>query len=114
MYLPDVDPDDGPVLGVTWFAAAQYCRWLSEQEGIPEEQMCYPPIAEIKDGMGLPRRLPGARPATGCRPRPSGSTPAGPGRVTSRPFGDGLLERYARHDRNAVEPSGARGQPEAE
>src|SRR5207245_1444867 len=37
------DPD-GPVLGVTWFQAAQYCRWLSEQEGIPEDQMCYPPI----------------------------------------------------------------------
>jgi len=50
-YSPD---RDGPVLGVTWFQAAQYCRWLSEQEGIPEDQMCYPRIPEIKEGMILP------------------------------------------------------------
>jgi serine/threonine protein kinase/formylglycine-generating enzyme required for sulfatase activity len=36
---------------VTWYLAAAYCRWLSEREGVPEDQMCYPPIAEIKDGM---------------------------------------------------------------
>jgi formylglycine-generating enzyme required for sulfatase activity len=45
---------DGPIIGVTWFEAAQYCRWLSEQESIPEEQRCYPPITEIKDGMKMP------------------------------------------------------------
>jgi formylglycine-generating enzyme required for sulfatase activity len=50
-YSPD---PNGPVLGVTWFEAAQYCRWLSEQEGIPEDQMCYPPIADIKPGMAMP------------------------------------------------------------
>ncbi|MCI0465091.1 MAG: SUMF1/EgtB/PvdO family nonheme iron enzyme, partial [Gemmataceae bacterium] len=50
-YSPD---PDGPILGVTWFAAAQYCRWLSEQEGIPEEQMCYPRLDHIKEGMTLP------------------------------------------------------------
>src|SRR5262249_31760523 len=38
-YSPD---SDGPILGVTWFQAAQYCRWLSEQEGISKDQMCYP------------------------------------------------------------------------
>jgi serine/threonine protein kinase/formylglycine-generating enzyme required for sulfatase activity/tetratricopeptide (TPR) repeat protein len=43
-----------PVGGVTWFDAAKYCRWLSEQEGLPEDQMCFPPIAEIKAGMRLP------------------------------------------------------------
>src|SRR5205823_14199412 len=44
------NPDpDGPVLGVTWFAAVQYCRWLSEQESIPEDQSCYLRIGEIKD-----------------------------------------------------------------
>jgi serine/threonine protein kinase/formylglycine-generating enzyme required for sulfatase activity len=54
---------DGPALGVTWFDAAQYCRWLSEKEGVAEEQMCYPPVAEIarrvfgppdRRGIGLP------------------------------------------------------------
>jgi formylglycine-generating enzyme required for sulfatase activity len=44
---------DSPIVGVTWYLAAQYCRWLSEQEGITEDQMVYPSIAEIercKDG----------------------------------------------------------------
>jgi hypothetical protein len=36
---------------VTWYAAAAYCRWLSERNGVPEDQMCYPPIDQIKDGM---------------------------------------------------------------
>jgi serine/threonine protein kinase/formylglycine-generating enzyme required for sulfatase activity len=46
--------DDCPVMGVTWLQAAAYCRWLSEQENVPEDQICYPPIAEIKEGMTLP------------------------------------------------------------
>jgi formylglycine-generating enzyme required for sulfatase activity len=51
------DPDV-PVGEVTWFEAIQYCRWLSEQEGIPEGQMCYPPVekiqAAVRDGAALP------------------------------------------------------------
>jgi formylglycine-generating enzyme required for sulfatase activity len=50
-YSPD---PDGPVVGLTWFDAARYCRWLSEKEGILEDQMCYPPLSEIKEGMRLP------------------------------------------------------------
>jgi serine/threonine protein kinase/formylglycine-generating enzyme required for sulfatase activity len=46
--------EDRPISFVTWFEAAQYCRWLSEQEGIPKEQMCYPPLDEIKEGMQMP------------------------------------------------------------
>jgi formylglycine-generating enzyme required for sulfatase activity len=26
---------------VDWYTAAAYCNWLSQQEGIPEEQWCY-------------------------------------------------------------------------
>jgi eukaryotic-like serine/threonine-protein kinase len=37
----------GPANKVSFVDAMQYCRWLSEQEGIAEEQMCYPPVAEI-------------------------------------------------------------------
>jgi formylglycine-generating enzyme required for sulfatase activity len=46
--------DDCPQILVTWFEAAQYCNWLSEQEGIPKEEWCYPTLPEIKEGMRLP------------------------------------------------------------
>ncbi|HEV3204358.1 MAG TPA: SUMF1/EgtB/PvdO family nonheme iron enzyme, partial [Gemmataceae bacterium] len=45
-YSPD---PDGPVLGVTWFEAIQYCRWLSEQEGAAENQQCYPSVDVIEN-----------------------------------------------------------------
>ena len=32
---------DCPVHGVTWYDAAGYCNWLSEQEKIPKDQWCY-------------------------------------------------------------------------
>jgi hypothetical protein len=41
---------DEPVRNLNWYEAAQYCRWLSEQEGVPEDQMCYPSVSEIRDG----------------------------------------------------------------
>ena len=42
-----------PASSVSWYEAACYCRWLSEQEQIPESQMCYPPIDQIRSGMRL-------------------------------------------------------------
>ena len=33
--------DDCPVHGTTWKMAAEYCNWLSDQEGIPKEDWCY-------------------------------------------------------------------------
>lgn len=47
--------DDGPIIGVTWFQAAQFCNWLSKQEGIPPTQWCYPDVAELDYGMVLPK-----------------------------------------------------------
>ena len=50
----DYSPNErGPIPSVSWFEAAQYCRWLSALEGIPEDQQCYPPIPEIKENMEL-------------------------------------------------------------
>ncbi len=47
-------PDEQPITEVSWYQAAQYCRWLSEQEGISEDQMCFPPVDEIGPSMTLP------------------------------------------------------------
>jgi serine/threonine protein kinase/formylglycine-generating enzyme required for sulfatase activity len=51
-YCPD---PECPAIGMNWFTAAQFCRWLSDQEGVPPDQMCFPPIDEIKEGMVLPK-----------------------------------------------------------
>lgn len=45
---------DFPAVEMDWWRAQAYCRWLSEQEDIPEDQMCYPPIDEINVDMKLP------------------------------------------------------------
>ncbi len=47
-YATDVSPDNRcPMNRISWLQAVRYCRWLSEQEGLPEEQMCYPPLDQI-------------------------------------------------------------------
>jgi len=42
---------NGPEVGASRFEAAQYCNWLSEKEGLPPSEWCYPPHKEIKLGM---------------------------------------------------------------
>ena len=46
---------DGPMIGVSWYGAAAYCNWLSEQEGLPEDQWCYEPNeqGEYAEGMRI-------------------------------------------------------------
>jgi formylglycine-generating enzyme required for sulfatase activity len=48
-------PTEGcPANNISWFDAAAYCRRLSEEEGLAEDQMCYPPVAKIHPDMKLP------------------------------------------------------------
>jgi formylglycine-generating enzyme required for sulfatase activity len=43
---------DHPIIGINWFAAAEYCNWLSEKEGL---RPCYVPNAmgKYEEGMKL-------------------------------------------------------------
>jgi serine/threonine protein kinase len=44
---------DCPVHFVSWFEAAAYCNWLSEQDGLPKDQWCYEPApaGDFAEGM---------------------------------------------------------------
>lgn len=44
---------------LTWYQAAAFCNWLSEEDGIPPNQFCYVPNAEGEFDVGM-------RPAENC------------------------------------------------
>lgn len=35
---------ENPQASISWWIAIQYCQWLNEREGIPENQWCYPNV----------------------------------------------------------------------
>jgi len=50
---PYIRTDDSPMLWMTWYEAAWYCNWLSEVEGIPEDQWCYETNGMQEYGPGM-------------------------------------------------------------
>lgn len=58
-YRPSTDfvaGADCPANNISWYQAAEYCNWLSAQEGIPKEQWCYVPDDQgrFAEGMTIP------------------------------------------------------------
>jgi formylglycine-generating enzyme required for sulfatase activity len=42
-----------PVDNVSWCQAAEYCNWLSQQEGLPREEWCYEPNEQKQYAAGM-------------------------------------------------------------
>jgi formylglycine-generating enzyme required for sulfatase activity len=42
-----------PIGGVTWYEGAEYCNWLSAQEGLPKQEWCYEPNKDDQFAEGM-------------------------------------------------------------
>jgi formylglycine-generating enzyme required for sulfatase activity len=45
---------DSPQVAVSWYDAARYCNWLSEQAGLAKNQWVYPEVIDAAQGLELP------------------------------------------------------------
>jgi formylglycine-generating enzyme required for sulfatase activity len=95
---------DCPVAMLTWYVAAEYCNWLSDQEGL---ERCYDPNDEGKFEAGM-KPVPNCLNRTGYRlpTEEEWECACRAGAVTSRYYGESveLLRKYGWY----VENSGSR------
>ncbi|MCE9605550.1 MAG: SUMF1/EgtB/PvdO family nonheme iron enzyme [Planctomycetia bacterium] len=96
---------DQPARWVSWYDTAAYCNWLSEQEGIPQDQWCYVPNDQGKYEAGM-KMAPGYLQRTGYR-LPSEAEwefSCRAGSETEYSFGNPveLLDRYAWYLNNSL------------
>jgi serine/threonine protein kinase/formylglycine-generating enzyme required for sulfatase activity len=97
-----------PVNNVSCYEAAEYCNWLSKEEGIPKEEWCYLPNdkGEYAEGMKVPADF---LQRTGYRlpTEPEWEYACRAGSVTDCSMGDAedLLARYAWYGSNSGDKS---------